>query len=345
MKKVRIVSLMAGEVYDQVITGVSEEKLRSFSDLHLNHLNEPPSDADIADLLKNTDGCLTGWGVSIPEAAITGTETLRIIGHTAGSVKPVVPQIAFTRGITVLSAWRIMARSVGEMTLALSIAGLRNFAAHDYAFKNRGTPGDPLLRGPSTKGGLRHTFGLHHSTVGIIGASAAGRYFIKLLKAFGKDVRILVFDPYLTHEDAGALGVKKVSLAELLTSSDVVSLHAPHTKETSGMMGKNEFAMMKDGALFINTARGALVDHNALYEELKTVRLKACLDVYLETCSEPVKSRYRQLSNVLITPGIAGPTAQTLKEMGDTIVEDLRRFFAGEAPENRVDPKRLAIIA
>jgi phosphoglycerate dehydrogenase-like enzyme len=111
------------------------------------------------------------------------------------------------------------------------------------------------------------------------------------------------------------------------------------------MMGKNEFAMMKDGALFINTARGALVDHNALYEELKTGRLKACLDVYLETCSEPVKSRYRQLSNVLITPGIAGPTAQTLKEMGDTIVEDLRRFFAGEKPENRVDPKRLAIIA
>ena len=340
-----IVSLMAREMYTDVMTKEAEEKLRSFSDFVLRDSDAPPAAEEVEALLKDADGCLTGWGVILPESAVAGAGRLRIIGHTAGSVKTVVPALAYEKGITVVSAWKVMAKSVGEMALGMAIAGMRNFAAHDHAFKVSGTPGDPALRGPSTEGGLRHTMGLHHATVGVIGASATGRYFIRLLRAFGDEVSILICDPTLAPEEALEIGGRLVSLDELLSASDMVSLHAPSTEETRGMMGAGEFARMKDSALFINTARGALVDHDALYEELKTGRLKACLDVYLEVCPDPARSRFRELSNVLITPGIAGPTAQVLKAMGEAVVDDFARFFSGEKPRHLVDPERLSVSA
>ena len=345
MVKPRIVSLMGSRMYADVITPATEEKLRSFTEVVLNPHDTSPSDSEMAKLLTDADGCLTGWGVIVPETAIASATGLRIIGHTAGSVKRIVPKLAYERGIVVLSAWKLMAKSVGEMAFAMAVAGMRNFAAHDYAFKVCGTAGDRTIRGSATRSGLSKTFGLHHTTIGIIGASATGRYFIRLLKGYGDDVNVLVYDPYLPESDAEALGVAKVPLPELLSQSEVVSLHAPRTPETEGMMNKEVFALMKDGALFINTARGALVDHNALYAELETGRLKACLDVYLETCPDPANSPYRKLRNVLITPGIAGPSAQVLQTMGAVIVDDFERFFSGKEPEHRVDPNRLGIIA
>ena len=327
------------------MTEEAEEQLKCFSNCLGRDSEAPPGAEEVIDILKDADGCLTGWGVTIPADAVAGAKRLRIIGHTAGSVKTVVPALAYEKGITVVSAWKVMAKSVGEMALGMAIAGMRNFATHDRAFKTSGTPGDPELRGPSTESGLRHTLGLHHSTVGVIGASATGRYFIRLLEAFGDEVSILLCDPYLSQGEAAEIGGTLVSLDELLSVSDVVSLHAPSREETRGMIGARELALMKDNALFINTARGALVDLDALYEELKRGRLKACLDVYLETCADPARSRYRELSNVLITPGIAGPTAQVLKRMGGVVVDDLERFFSGQELRHRVDPERLSVSA
>jgi len=113
------------------------------------------------------------------------------------------------------------------------------------------------------------------------------------------------------------------------------------------MIGADEVRLLKDGALLVNTARGALIDHEALLAELKTGRIKAALDVYLETLSseELAVSEYRKLANVIITPGRAGPSAQLRQQLGTTIVDEFARFFTGLPPRYQITAERRSSMA
>jgi phosphoglycerate dehydrogenase-like enzyme len=322
------------------MTPEAEGRLRSFATLVKNEKDEVPSVPQMRELLAQADGCLTGWGVQIPDPALEKADRLKIIGHMAGSVKRVVPASAYERGIVVINAAPVIAKSVGEMALGLTIAGLRCIVQHDAAFKGKGTYGDLSLDYSTNRG-------LHGSTVGIIGASRTGRAFIELLRAFGNEVEVWVYDPYLSEHAAGELGVRKVELGQLLSESDVVSVHAPATSETYHLIGAHEVKMLKDGALLVNTARGRLIDHAALLDELKSGRIKAALDVYLETLSpEEVRvSEFRKLGNVIITNGRAGPSAHVRKQLGAAIVDEFARFFTGLEPRYRVTQSKLPILA
>jgi len=324
-KKVKVVSLMDKKMYSRVMSKNAEQKLCSFAQLIKNEKDYVPSDEEIEKLLSDAEGCLTGWGVKIPESAIKNAKRLRIIGHVAGTVKPVVPKSACDKGIIITSAKAVMAKSVAEMTLALTVASLRNFLEHDRAFKERGTRGDENIFCSKNKG-------LYRSRIGLVGVGQVGRELINMLRPFGEEVEIWVYDPYLSEEEAEKLSVRLVSLKWILSECDVISLHAAATKETYHMIGKQEVKMIRDGAVFINTARGSLVDYAALFAELKTGRFKAALDVYLETIDDSLLARspYRKLDNVIITPGIAGPSAQVEKQMGEVVAEDLHRFFSGQ---------------
>jgi phosphoglycerate dehydrogenase-like enzyme len=154
-----------------------------------------------------------------------------------------------------------------------------------------------------------------------------GRVVIRLVKAFG--CRVLVADPLLTSECARALGVERRDLAVLLAESDVISLHAPLLPETRGMIGAAELARLKDGALFINTARAHLVDEAALLKELESGRIHACLDVFTD---EPLSadSPFRHLANVTISPHAAGHSAETHLWQGRAMADEIRRFINGE---------------
>jgi phosphoglycerate dehydrogenase-like enzyme len=149
---------------------------------------------------------------------------------------------------------------------------------------------------------------------------------IELLKPY--DVDILLYDPFVDEAGAAELGVIKVDLDELLTQSDVVSLHAPANKATYHMLNAKGLARMKDDALLINTGRGTLIDEQALIAELQKGRFFAFLDV---TDPEPpaLDSPLRSLPNVVVTPHIAG-CIENCNHMGELAVEELRRFFAGE---------------
>jgi phosphoglycerate dehydrogenase-like enzyme len=335
-----VVSLIPSQGYAEVMTPAAEARLRSFATLVKQEQDVPPSPEEMRELLKDADGCLTGWRVRIPESALEDAEHLMIIGHLAGSVKRAFPPTVFDKGIVVTHTAPVIARSVGEMALGLIIASQRQMIEHDTAFKQLGTRGDERLPYETNRG-------LQGSRIGIIGASMTGRELIKLLRAFGDDVEICVADPYLSDFAAGALGVQKLELPQLLASCDVISLHAPSTEQTFHMIGVNEVQLIKDGALLVNTARGALIDHEALLAELKTGRIKAALDVYLETLSkdEIALSEYRKLPNVIITPGRAGPSAQLRQQLGATIVDEFARFFTGLPPRYQITAKRLASMA
>ncbi len=174
---------------------------------------------------------------------------------------------------------------------------------------------------------------LSEMTVGLIGYGHIGTKVVKLLKPFG--CRILVCDPYvpLSSEDR-ADGVEQVDFDTLLKRSDVVSLHARVTEETKGFLAAPQFARMKKGAYFINTARGPMVNYDDLYQALKSRHVRGAM---LETFwlePPPADSPLLKLDNVTLTPHIAGASTTTVRIAARMIAEEIRRHGAGEPPLN-----------
>lgn len=335
-----VVSLMREEMHDLIFTADAEARLRSFSQFHRYHGQEDADEDTLISLLASADAAITSWGVSLTDRVIQETN-LKVIGHAAGSVKGFPPAV-WDRGVVVTHAAPVIAVAVGEMALALTLGCLRHFPAHLEAFRHQGHRGDASLQ-PR----LLANRSLHGLRVGIVGASATGREFLKLLRAFG-DVEVWISDPHLSPAEAEALEVTKVELPDLLAQCDVVSLHCPSLPETHHLINAETAALLKDGAVLINTARGALVDHEALLPHLQSGRISAGLDVYLETLRSDeavADSSYRNLRNVLITPGISGPAGTITKRMSLFIAEELKRFFSGEPLHRQVTRQALDHIA
>jgi D-3-phosphoglycerate dehydrogenase / 2-oxoglutarate reductase len=171
-------------------------------------------------------------------------------------------------------------------------------------------------------------------TVGVIGYGEVGRRVVKFLKAFG--CRVLVSDPYvqLTVDDLRD-GVKHVSLDAIIAEADVVTLHPRVTPETTGMINEDVLRRMKKDATLINTARGPLLDYDALYRVMSDGHLRGAM---LETFAiEPVPSDWPllQLPNVTLTPHIAGASVHTVRHAANQAAEEVRRYLAGEPNLNR----------
>ncbi len=244
------------------------------------------------------------------------------------SVKRFVSDAFWARGIHLTSAGITLARDVAETTLGLMIVGQKRIWPLGQHVRDGGWRDSPAW----DKWFSRELF---RREVGIIGASNVGRHVIELLKPF--DATILLYDPFVSEEEAAALGVVKLELHELLRRADVVSLHAPANEHTCHMLDAEGLALMKDDALLINTARGSLIEEAALVEALGNGRFFAFLDV---TDPEPpaADSPLRTLPNVVVTPHIAG-CIENCNRMGELAVEELRRFFAGETAVYQITPE------
>jgi phosphoglycerate dehydrogenase-like enzyme len=178
----------------------------------------------------------------------------------------------------------------------------------------------------------------------VIGAGYVGRILIGLLQHFPCDV--FLYDPYYSVEHARQLGARKLeSLDEVFSTCDVVSLNAPVTSETKGMLRGRHFALLRDGALFINTARGVLVNESELIEELRTGRFVACLDVTDPVEPPPADHPFRVLPNVLLTPHIAGAVAQNLFRIGACVADEVEAFVNGRPLQFEVKREQLDRIA
>ena len=164
-------------------------------------------------------------------------------------------------------------------------------------------------------------------TIGLVGLGAVGREVAARAVAF--KARVLAYDPYLT---ALPPGVESVGLDDLLRTADVVSLHAPVTAETQGLLSRQRLASMKPGALLVNTARAALTDEDALYDALRSGHLGgAALDVLAVEPLQP-GNRFLALPNVIATPHLGGATVDVVRHHSDQIVDSIERHLRGERP-------------
>ncbi len=177
---------------------------------------------------------------------------------------------------------------------------------------------------------------LRHKKVGIIGMGEIGSRTAEILKGFG--ARILAYDPYLKPEVIKKKGAKPAGLELLLRECDIISLHCPLNEQNYHLLGKGAFSNMKDGVIIVNTARGELIDEEALIEFLKKGKIGGVgMDVAEE---EPVCESHPLLEfeEVVIVPHIAAYTRESLKRMGNKVTEDVERAARGEIPENVVNP-------
>lgn len=278
---------------------------------------------------------LTGWGSPrLDGAVLARLPSLRAVIHAAGSVKDVVTDACRERGILVSSAAQANALPVAEFTLASILLGTKRArqAERRYAQVREGWTLDELPE----------DMGSYGRVVGIVGASWIGRRVMELLAPF--DLQVIVSDPYLTDDHAQRLGITRVELDELCRRADVVSLHAPALPSTRQLIDARRLGLMRAGALLINTARGSLVDTEALTRELVAGRLSAVLD-HTEPELLPAASPLYKLANVQVTPHIAGSLGSDLHRLGQFAVDELVRYAAGEPFAGAVRYDDLAHLA
>lgn len=288
------------------------------------------------DLLAQAEVILGHWGCPRIDADVVArAPRLGLVAYAAGTVKGVVTEAVFDRGIRVTSGATANAEPVAELTLAtILLAGKDVFWRRD------------ALRDPSLKGFRKRAevpTGNWGKTIGIVGASLIGRRVIELLAPF-PHLEVVLYDPFVTPAEAADLGVDLRGLDELCATVDILSIHAPELPATRHMIGAAQLAALRTGATVINTARGSLVDHDALTAELATGRLYAVLDV---TDPEPLPDDHplRSLPNVFLTPHLAGTQGTELARMTDHAVAEIRRWTLGEVAGNEVTRERLATMA
>ncbi|MEY9956636.1 hydroxyacid dehydrogenase [Streptacidiphilus sp. MAP5-52] len=287
--------------------------------------------AEHAVALAQAEVLLACWGCPpLDERLLAAAPRLRAVVYAAGSVKGLVTDACWQRGIQVSTGAWANARPVAEYTVAAIL--FSNKRVLDIRDRYR------TVREAHNWRAHVPDLGNYRRTVGIVGASLIGRRVIELLRPY--DLHVVVYDPYLADAEAQALGVGKVELDELCKLSDVVTLHAPLLPTTEGMLDKAMLALMRDGTTLINTARGALVDTDALTTELLSGRLRAVVD-HLEPEVPPADSPLYDLPNLLLTPHIAGSFGNELHRLGDAALDELARYTSGLPFAHAVRPELL----
>lgn len=173
-------------------------------------------------------------------------------------------------------------------------------------------------------------------TVGLVGAGFIGQEIAKRVAALG--MNLIAFDPYAKADQLAKLSITSVGLDELAAQSDFVVMAAKVTPESTGLFGAKQFGLMKSGAYFINTARAALVDYEALFQALNQKKIAgAGLDVY-PTEPLPGDSPFRKLTNVVLSPHLAGATREVVEHHSKMVVDDLLGLIDGKVPTRLANP-------
>lgn len=266
--------------------------------------------------------------VPVVDAVVAGVDTwdepvfklapnLKLIARFGVGVDNIDLDKAKQYGVKVTNVPAGNANAVAELTIGLLLSAIRNI---------------PLLHESARQGEWNRAVGLELAgkTVGLLGFGNIAQMVAKKLSGF--EVNVIAYDKFPNEEKAKQLGVEMVSLEDVLRRGDIVSMHLPSLAETRRMMSVRQFDMMKPTAYFINTARGALVDEQALYEALRAGRIAgAAIDVYE---SEPVSADNPlfRLDNIVTTPHTAAETYETYRRVGLATARAIVDAFAGREP-------------
>jgi len=254
----------------------------------------------------------------VVEAGAAGN--LKVIGRAGIGVDNIDIETAAKNGIRVVNSPTGSTKSVAELTIGQMIALIRFIPRADSTMK----------QGEWIKKQLKGTE-LHGKTLGLIGSAYIARHVAKIANCIGMNV--LVYSPHCTDEKASKMGATRKDLRDLLKESDFVSLHIPHNKNSHYILNKKTIGLMKPGAYLINSARGGVVEEDALYSALKEGKLAgAAVDVFEQEPPEK-GNKILTLDNVIVTPHIGASTKEAQIGAGTVCAEQMLMVLDGKEPD------------
>ena len=298
-----------------------------FADLAKTHTTVHEPDLwsrrdDLKKLLADAEALVVRNRTQVNEELFAAAPKLKVVGRAGVGLDNIDLDAANRHGVVVSAALGINAVAVGELTLGLALALLRKVTELDSSTRNGEW---------NRKAGVEIT----GKTWGMLGFGATARALAKLLKGF--DVTILAYDPFAKVDSEFAKDTKTtlVSLDDVISRSDVISLHMPATPETMKVINSERLLKMRSHAVIVNVGRGELIDEAALEEALSSQAIAgAALDVRE---SEPPKDlRFRDLPNVILTPHIAGITKESQAKINEVLVDEVRSALTGGSPSYAV---------
>jgi phosphoglycerate dehydrogenase-like enzyme len=326
----KITMLQNATMTSKIFSIKSISDIEKIGELTVNEDTTDPTPLRVKELIRGADYVITSWGCPPLTADILeSAPNLKAVIHAAGSIKGIVTPEFTQKGIRISNSAGPLGQGVAEYALGLTIVSLKNA----WNLSN------------DTKAGLwtenvAQVQELEDITIGVVGAGHAGRHYLQLLKNFNVD--LLLFDPTLTTEQVGILGARKVSLEELAQESDVISIHAPSIPQTNHLFNERIFSLMKTGAILVNTARGSIIDEEALINTMEKGKLKyACIDV---TDPEPpnIESKLRHINNIILTPHVAGLAGNGLKRIGKHVANELHLINSNKTMVGEIDQNSLS---
>jgi D-3-phosphoglycerate dehydrogenase len=301
--------------YPTVISGTRHlEKLKELGEVKV-YTTKPQSTEEIVRRIKDADIVINLRAYcKFPAEVLKTAEKLKMISVWGTGTDNIDLDAVKELGITVTTTPDTATESVAEHALALMLAAARKIPQTDRQVKD-----GKWIRGLTTQ--------LYGKTVGVIGTGVIGSHFAKLAKGIGMNVIAWTFNP--SDEKANNIGLKYVPLEQLLRESDVVSIHLRLSDQTEGLIGKNEIAKMKPTAFIINTARGRILDSEALVEALKEDKIAGGgLDVFKKEPIDP-DDPILDLDNIVLTPHSAGQTPEVVDKGLNMAVENIADFLSG----------------
>ena len=318
------VAIPNGDIKDTFIPPYVAEKLESIGTVVWNEGEKHLSGEELKDRLPGMDVCITGWAdACFDENVLPGADALKMVAYTGGSVASCVSAAFYDRNLKIVSGNWLYAESVAEGVIAYILCALRDL---------------PYYSGQVQAGKWRtersYNEGLLDQSIGLVGFGMVAKYLVKMLEPFR--VKIRAYDPYISNETFAAYGVEKASLEDVITQSKIISVHAARTPGTYHMLDEALLKRIPDGALLVNTARGNIIDEEALARELANGRFKAILDVFEEE-PLPMDSALRGLNNAILIPHMAGPTVNRRPFVTLALIEEIQSFFAGKPLRYSID--------
>lgn len=293
----------------------------------ISQVGDYVSDAERIEAARTADALLVRTG-AITRELVEAAPKLKIVARHGVGYDAVDVAACTEHGVLVTITPNANATAVSEHAIGLMLAAARKIPQADAALKAGVWQREPYL-------GLE----LAGKTLGLVGLGRVGSRVAQLAQAFG--MKVLAYDPYMSSERAAALGVTLLPLEEMLPLADFISVHAPLTPETHHLIGRETLPLCKPTAILVNTARGGLVDPQALYDALTSGRLAAAaLDVFEQEPFDP-NDPLPKLPNVIVTPHVAGQTAEALVNMAVAAANAIVAVFEGRRPDGLVNPEVL----
>lgn len=315
-----LVAIKRDKTFDTFFTKENIKLAESLGDIIWYDITSFSQD-DLKETIKDCDTYITCWGSpALTPEILDCAPNLKLLTHLGSTVAPVTCDEVYERGIKVISGFDYYSRSTAEGAVAYMLAALRNIPFYTDRLKKQ-----KIWRETDD-----YTDGLIYKTVGLVGFGGVGRYVAQMLKPF--DVNVKVYDiAQISIEEKEEYNITQCSIEEVFSTCDIISLHLPYNDSTYHIVDDALLYKIKKGALLVNTARGAVVDEEAMINHLKNGDFNAALDVY-ETEPIDMDNSLLSMENVLLLPHQAGPTVNLRSVITSKLIKESVDFIDRNIP-------------